>query len=220
MRSHANGEQGTRVRKRSERNCGRRRQKKRALFTRTIVGLLEPERLVKVRRAQGIESRNASGPAVCSQWGTASRAPGSREFPVGKKPHIGIKFLLYSFFTRHVGVSNLALSSIETYIRRHLFRVELFRSITGPSHACTIAPPVVVCLPSYSNKQGTFRHSPDAWLCEKQLVRLGSSPSAVVCRLFVTRVGARGHKVALPRHMRRVRAAGAHGPVVSLTRPQ
>ena len=45
----ANGGGGTRGRKRTEAICGRRRQKKRTLFTRTNVGLLEPERLGQAR---------------------------------------------------------------------------------------------------------------------------------------------------------------------------
>ena len=56
----ANGEQGTRVRKCSEGDCGRRRQQKCTLLRGTIVGLLEPERLVQVRKAGAIGSARGS----------------------------------------------------------------------------------------------------------------------------------------------------------------
>jgi hypothetical protein len=82
----ANGEQGTLSRKRSEGDCERGRQQKCTLFRRTIVGLIEPERLVKVRKAGAIGStrggRRRAPPAALGDQRGPNRQPG---VPVEKK---------------------------------------------------------------------------------------------------------------------------------------
>ena len=84
----ANGEQGTLARKRSEGDCERRRQKKCTLFTRTIVGLIEPERLVTVRWARSIESPNGRRVRPSAQWETRPARPGSQVFLLREKYHL------------------------------------------------------------------------------------------------------------------------------------
>ena len=81
----ANGEQGTRVGKRREGDCGRRRQQKCTLFRGTIVGLLEPERLVQVRRARAIGSASALVQGAPLPVGSPRDPTGSQVFPVEKK---------------------------------------------------------------------------------------------------------------------------------------
>ena len=78
-------EQGMRARRCTERDCGRRRRQKCTLFTRTIVGLIEPERLVKVRRARGIGSARHCPRRASIQWEGPWDPPGSWVFPVVKK---------------------------------------------------------------------------------------------------------------------------------------
>ena len=75
----ANGGGGTRVGKCWERECERRRPKKRTPFTRTIVGLIESERLIKVWWARGTESPNGRRVRPSAPVGdtpSAARQPG------------------------------------------------------------------------------------------------------------------------------------------------
>ena len=88
---NANGEQGTRARKCTEGDCERRKQQKRTLFTRTIVGLIEPERLVKVRRAGAIGSARGHPQRGSLQWEGPRDPTGSQMLPVGKKYDVIIK---------------------------------------------------------------------------------------------------------------------------------
>jgi len=90
----ANGEQGTLARKRSEGDCERRRQKKCTLFTRTIVGLIEPERLVTVRWARSIESPNGRRVRPSAQWETRPARPGSQVFLLREKYHTSADSIL------------------------------------------------------------------------------------------------------------------------------
>ena len=94
----ANGGGGMDVGKRREGECERRRHQKCTPFTRTIVGLIEPERLIKVRWARGTESRNGCRVRPSAQAGRQtgfslrrSLLPGGQKgFWIRKKtPHTG-----------------------------------------------------------------------------------------------------------------------------------
>ena len=67
-----------------ERDCGRRRRQKCTLFTRTIVGLIEPVRLVEVRSADDIASPADAPKAIAPQCESREGRPGSHVFPVEK----------------------------------------------------------------------------------------------------------------------------------------
>ena len=54
-----------------ERDCGRRRRQKCTLFTRTIVGLIVPVRLVEVRSADDIASPADAPKAIAPQCARA-----------------------------------------------------------------------------------------------------------------------------------------------------
>ena len=73
------------VRKRPEAVCGRGRRQKRTPFSGTLVGLIEPVPLVKVRRAGDIESHRHGPRETRLQWGGPRDPTGSQVFPVGKK---------------------------------------------------------------------------------------------------------------------------------------
>ena len=73
------------VRKRPERDCERRRQKKRTLFTRTIDGIIEPVRLVKVRRAGDIKSQNGRRLRPSAQWESGAFGVDQHWCPVAKR---------------------------------------------------------------------------------------------------------------------------------------
>jgi hypothetical protein len=73
------------VGKRREGECERRRHQKCTPFTRAIVGLIEPERLIKVRWARSIESPNGCRVRPSAQWETRPGRPGSQVFLLRKK---------------------------------------------------------------------------------------------------------------------------------------
>ena len=60
-----------------ERDCGRRRRQKCTLFTRTIVGLIEPVHLVEVRSADDIASPADAPSAIAPQCESREGRPGS-----------------------------------------------------------------------------------------------------------------------------------------------
>ena len=73
------------MRKCAEGDCGRRRDQKCTPFTRTIVGLIEPEHLVQVRRTGGVASMNGGRVRRTLPWGSVEGGAGSDVFPVEKK---------------------------------------------------------------------------------------------------------------------------------------
>ena len=74
-----------RVRKRPEGDCARRRQQKRTLFTRTIVGLLEPVRLGAAGRRGPPRKRSAVGPMARATVALRRGRAGSYMFPTVTK---------------------------------------------------------------------------------------------------------------------------------------
>ena len=86
----ANGEQGTRVGKRWEAICGRRRQQNHTLFVSKDVGLLEPVTLVQVRKARTVGASIDGLDGAFSPMRSAQLAAGSYLFPVGKKYDLSV----------------------------------------------------------------------------------------------------------------------------------